>query len=115
MKKMTTRFLVTITLTLGSSMISLHAQNYFLSKTKLTIVGNAQIDFTSDTSQSQFGNLAFKPVFLVSLSDRLFLESELEVATQAGEGVGGGPQVAPRGQIEPGEVGGQGDAVPPSQ
>ena len=86
MKKMTTRFLVTITLTLGSSMISLHAQNYFLSKTKLTIVGNAQIDFTSDTSQSQFGNLAFKPVFLVSLSDRLFLESELEVATSP-EGV----------------------------
>jgi len=60
---------------------SLHAQNFFQGKTKLTIVGNAQADFVSDTSQSQFGNIAFKPIFLISLSDRLFVESELEVAT----------------------------------
>ncbi len=60
------------------------AQNFFQGQTKLTIVGNAQVDYISDSTQSQFRNLAFKPIFLVSLSDRLFLESELEVATNAG-------------------------------
>jgi hypothetical protein len=65
---------------------NVHAQNFFQGQTKLTIVGNAQVDFTADSSQAQFGNLAFKPIFLVSLSDRLFLEAELEVATSS-EGV----------------------------
>ncbi len=63
-----------------------NAQNFFQGQTKLTIVGNAQVDYIGDRSQSQFGNLAFKPIFLVNLSDKLFLESELEVATGA-EGV----------------------------
>lgn len=60
------------------------AQNFFQGQTKLTIVGNAQVDYISDSSQSQFRNLAFKPIFLLSLSDRLFLESELEVSTNGG-------------------------------
>ena len=62
----------------------LRAQNFGLGDTKLAIVGNAQVDFVSTKDQSQFRNLAFKPIFLWSLSDRLFIESELEVATDAG-------------------------------
>jgi hypothetical protein len=62
-----------------------NAQIYQLAQTKLTIVGNAQVDYISDSSQSQFRNLAFKPIFLLSLSDRLFMESELEVATDGGD------------------------------
>jgi hypothetical protein len=62
-----------------------NAQNFFQGQTKLAIVGNAQVDYISDSSQSQFRNLAFKPIFLLSLSDRLFLESELEVATDGGD------------------------------
>jgi len=61
-----------------------NAQNFFQGQTKLTIVGNAQVDYIADSSQSQFRNLAFKPIFLLSLSDRLFIESELEVATDGG-------------------------------
>ena len=57
---------------------------FFQGQTKLTIVGNAQVDYIADSSQSQFRNLAFKPIFLVSLSDRLFIEAELEVATNGG-------------------------------
>jgi hypothetical protein len=64
---------------------SVNAQNFFQGQTKLTIVGNAQVDYIADSSQSQFRNLAFKPIFLVSLSDRLFIESELEVATNGGQ------------------------------
>ena len=60
--------------------------NFFQGQTKLTIVGNAQVDYLSDSTQSQFGNLAFKPIFLLTLSDKLFIEAELEVATSA-EGV----------------------------
>ncbi len=60
------------------------AQNFFQGQTKLTIVGNAQVDYISDSSQSQFRNLAFKPIFLLSLSDKLFMESELEVSTNGG-------------------------------
>ena len=82
MKRITTRLLMTaIMLILGSGLVSLKAQNFFQGQTKLTIVGNAQIDYVSDSSQSQFRNLAFKPIFLWTLSDKLFIESEIEFAT----------------------------------
>jgi hypothetical protein len=75
-----------VLINLGMTTNNATAQNFFQGQTKLTIVGNAQVDYISDSTQSQFGNLAFKPIFLVSLSDRLFLEAELEVATGS-EGV----------------------------
>lgn len=71
---------------LGGEMVSnrAFAQNYSQGKTKFAIVGNGQVDYMLDSTQSQFRNLAFKPIFLWSLSDRLFVESELEVATDEG-------------------------------
>lgn len=53
-------------------------------QTKLVIVGNAQADYNYSKDESGFGNIAFKPIFLWSLSDKLFIESELEVATDEG-------------------------------
>jgi hypothetical protein len=71
---------------LGIAADNARAQDFYTGQTKLTIVGNAQLDYISNSDESQFGNLAFKPIFLLSLSDRLFLEAELEVATSE-EGV----------------------------
>jgi len=53
-------------------------------QTKLVIVGNAQADYSYTKDENGFGNVAFKPIFLWSLSDNLFIESELEVATDGG-------------------------------
>jgi hypothetical protein len=77
-------FIICIIINSGMFLNEACAQNFFQGQTKLTIVGNAQVDYIKDSSQSQFRNLAFKPIFLLSLSDKLFLESELEVATNGG-------------------------------
>lgn len=53
-------------------------------QTKLVIVGNAQADYTYNKDENAFGNVAFKPIFLWSLSDKLFIESEIEIATGDG-------------------------------
>lgn len=53
-------------------------------QTKLVIVGNAQADYFYNKDGNGFGNIAFKPIFLWSLSDKLFLESELEIGTGDG-------------------------------
>lgn len=53
--------------------------------TKLLITGAAQADYTYNDKENSFGNIAFKPMFLWHLSDNLFVESELEVATDEGE------------------------------
>ncbi len=57
----------------------------FLGNTKLLIAGNAQADYTYNKDENGFGNVAFKPIFLWHLSDKLFIESELEVATDEGD------------------------------
>ena len=51
---------------------------------KMLLTGNAQASFIIDTNQVNFGELAFKPIFLWSLSEKLFIESEIEIET--GEG-----------------------------
>lgn len=50
----------------------------------LVVAGNAQADYNYNNDENGFGNVAFKPIFLWTLSDRLFIESELEVATDEG-------------------------------
>lgn len=86
MKPNQVRMVMISCILLGAGTAMRAQQNYSLGQTKLTVVGNAQVDYVSDTSQSHFTNVAFKPIFLVSLSDKLFLESELEVSSSA-EGV----------------------------
>ncbi len=56
----------------------------FFGNTKLVVVGNSQADYYFNKDENAFGNIAFKPIFLWSLSDRLFMESELELATDEG-------------------------------
>lgn len=47
-------------------------------------VGEADASFTSSSAGSAFGDVNFKPIFLWRLSDRLFVESEVEVETGDG-------------------------------
>ncbi|HYV94911.1 MAG TPA: hypothetical protein VE978_24265 [Chitinophagales bacterium] len=48
---------------------------------KMLLTGNAQASFVMDSANVNFGELAFKPIFLWSLSDKLFIESEVEIET----------------------------------
>jgi hypothetical protein len=47
-------------------------------------VGEADASFTGSSAGSAFGDVNFKPIFLWRLSDRLFVESEVEVETGDG-------------------------------
>ena len=52
---------------------------------KLVITGHAEITGTFDSTTSNFGDAGFSVIFLNKLSDKLFAESELEIATDEGE------------------------------
>lgn len=52
---------------------------------KLMITGNGQAQFSMDTSSAKFTGVDFKPILLWKLSDRMFVESEVEIET--GDGV----------------------------
>src|SRR5215471_18863203 len=69
---------------LNSSAQGTTQNNSSLGDTKFVVVGNAQADYVSSKDSNGFGNVAFKPIFLWSLSDKLFIESELEVSTDSG-------------------------------
>lgn len=51
---------------------------------KFAIFGNAEFTYTSNSDQKNFGNVNFKPIFLWKISDKLFVESEIEVETGGG-------------------------------
>jgi len=51
---------------------------------KFAIFGNAEMTFSSNKDNSQFGDVNFKPIFLWKISDKLFVEAEPEFET--GEG-----------------------------
>jgi hypothetical protein len=51
---------------------------------KFAIFGNAEMTFSSDKNNAQFGDVNFKPIFLWKISDNLFVEAEPEFET--GEG-----------------------------
>jgi hypothetical protein len=51
---------------------------------KFAIFGNAEMTFSSDKNNAQFGEVNFKPIFLWKISDNLFVEAEPEFET--GEG-----------------------------
>ncbi|MCB0656845.1 MAG: hypothetical protein KDC57_11950 [Saprospiraceae bacterium] len=82
----TIRWLATLWIITGLTNISSSQEtiHHTQGETKFLITGNAQATFSTNKDENQFGDLAFKPIFLWSLSDRLFIESEIEIAT--GEG-----------------------------
>src|SRR5690349_10551789 len=51
---------------------------------KLVITGDGEAKFFADSGNVNFGEVNFKPIFLWKLSDRLFVESEVEIETGDG-------------------------------
>jgi len=56
-----------------------------LGSTKLLITGDAEVSYVANSNENAFGDINFKPIFLWQLSDRLFVESEIEVETGDGQ------------------------------
>ncbi len=52
---------------------------------KFVVYGNADVTYTSNNEQKSFGDVNFKPIFLWKISDKLFVESEMEIETGGGE------------------------------
>ncbi len=52
---------------------------------KFTVLGNAEATYTATDGESGFGAVNFKPIFLWKISDKLFVESEIEIETGDGE------------------------------
>src|ERR1043165_9246518 len=50
----------------------------------LLITGDGEAQFFADSGNVNFGEVNFKPIFLWKLSDRLFVESEVEIETGGG-------------------------------
>ncbi len=76
-----------ILLTLGfCSMLSLasFAQNEG-GATKLFIAGHTTVTAVMDSGQNNFSDANFSAIFLYKLSDKLFVESEIEIETGGGE------------------------------
>jgi hypothetical protein len=53
--------------------------------TKLMITGNAEAKFIADKNSANFTQINFKPIFLWKLSEKLFVESEIEIETGDGD------------------------------
>jgi hypothetical protein len=51
---------------------------------KFAIFGNAEMTFSADKNNAQFGEVNFKPIFLWKISDKLFVEAEPEFETGGG-------------------------------
>src|SRR5262245_35831667 len=51
---------------------------------KFTVLGDAEAKYTATKGEAGFGDINFKPIFLWKISDKLFVESEVEIET--GEG-----------------------------
>ncbi len=57
---------------------------HFFGGTKLVITGDGEAVFSADSGSINFGEINFKPIFLWKLSDKLFVEAEVEVETGGG-------------------------------
>lgn len=51
---------------------------------KFAIFGNAEMTYSSNKNERQFGDVNFKPIFLWKVSDQLFVEAETEFETGGG-------------------------------
>ncbi len=52
---------------------------------KFVILGDAEAKYTATKGESGFGDINFKPIFLWRISDKLFIEAEVEIETGEGE------------------------------
>ncbi len=52
---------------------------------KFVVLGNAEAMYTATKGESGFGDVNFKPIFLWKISDKLFVESEIEIETGDGD------------------------------
>lgn len=57
---------------------------HFFGETKFVLTGNGEAVFFTDSGNVNFGAVNFKPIFLLKLSDKLFIESEIEIETGDG-------------------------------
>ncbi len=78
--------LLTFLFGMGVMQLSAQAQNEnesprLFGNSKFMLTGNAEVKYTNDTATSNFGDLAFKPIFLWHLTDKLFIEAETEIGT----------------------------------
>ena len=63
----------------SSTVIAQSGQN------KFTVLGDAEAKYTATSGESGFGDINFKPIFLWKISDKLFVESEIEIETGDGQ------------------------------
>jgi hypothetical protein len=56
----------------------------FFGSNKFIITGDGEVVFVADSGNVNFTNVNFKPIFLWKLSDKLFVESEVEIETGDG-------------------------------
>jgi hypothetical protein len=49
------------------------------------VTGNAEVTFIHDKDNSKFTDVNFKPIFLFHVSDKLFVEAEIEIETGDGQ------------------------------
>lgn len=75
--------LVLITCFLITAMLS--AQTKSPGENKFVVLGNAEATYTATKGISSFGDVNFKPIFLWRISDKLFVEAEMEIETGDGE------------------------------
>jgi len=77
------------------------ANNPMWGTKKLMLTGGAEAQFVADSSQTGFRNIKFHLAPLISLGDKLFLISEIEIETRDGEASFGLEQVHLNYQILP--------------
>src|SRR5690242_19702102 len=53
--------------------------------TKLLVAGHTTVTAVLDSGQNQFSDANFSAIFLYQLSEKLFVESEIEIETGGGE------------------------------
>src|SRR5690349_21574924 len=71
-----------------SASVSVNAQNLssaISGQNNFILLGNAEAKFVYDTATAKFTEVNFKPIFLWRITDKLFVESEVEIET--GDGV----------------------------
>jgi len=54
-------------------------------RNNFVVIGNAEMKYFRDENTNQFGDIDFKPIFLWSIGQRIFVESEIEIETGAGD------------------------------
>ncbi len=54
-------------------------------RNNFVVIGNAEMKYFRDVNSNQYGDIDFKPIFLWSIGKNIFVESEIEIETGAGD------------------------------